>query len=84
MIADAKDELKLGIVLLAMAAEVVPDIGIDSFEGLKNGNGRRLSRRRSVARRSGGVSKEIGCGDQGEKVKANAANRCDSAHKCNG
>ena len=41
-IADAEDQLKFGILLFAVAAEALPYFGIDTFQGLEDGNRREL------------------------------------------
>jgi len=40
-IADPEDDLKLGILLLAVTAKAIPDFEIYIFQGLKDGNRRQ-------------------------------------------
>ena len=69
-IADPEDQLKLRVVLFAMAAKTLPSLGIETFQRLENRNGRKLAfQRRNLAPPVASVPKKTGRREHGEKVK---------------
>ncbi len=80
-IADSEDQLKLGILLLAVTAKTFPDFGIDASQGLEHGNWGELScEQRRPALLLARVAEKTCQAARGEEVEKQTADRSHHSH----